>query len=798
MRHRVLPVWRGRSDEATADARGVDGKHRDALPPWAGHRDRPGITARQCRLPFSISAARAVVRRPMTQRADASLTVCLEDGLWLFSSFCALHRTAFDQSLFAQRFPAPISEQALVQAANELGLVLERRTVGLDAALAWRLPLALTLRPATGTGAVGGAASRTEQPEHGWALVLNADESRVVVLERGSASPVTLPIAELALRYGGLALSIVPTAEQAIDPDGVDLRQARFGLRWFIPELFRHKRVWREVLAASLVLQLMGLALPLFTQVIIDKVIVHRTQSTLIALAIAMTVFMLFTSVLSWVRQYLVLHTGQRIDAMLGGQVFDKLFRLPLLYFQHRPTGVISARLQGIETIREFIASATVTVALDLPFLFIFVAIMFWYSVPLTLVVLAILALITGLSVLVTPLFRDRLNEQFRRGAANQAFLTEYIAGIETVKSLQFEPQLNQRYRGLLAEYLKASFVTRQLANTYNSWANGLEQLMTLAILMLGAWIVMTGNPAEGKTMTIGMLVAFQMFAGRISQPLLRIVGLWQQWQQTRISIARLGDIMNAPSEPYSLRPRRASSQGPGAIQVENLAFRYAESLPLLYERFHLTLPAGKLYALMGPSGSGKSTFAKLLQGFYAPTQGRIRVDGIDINHLAANELRSVFGVVPQETVLFSGSILDNLKLANPYASFEQVVAACKMAEIHSDLEALADGYQTEIGERGVGLSGGQRQRLAIARALLKGPKVLIFDEATSSLDAHTAEQIGRTINSLKGRVTILFIAHQMPRSLVVDHTIRLGERLTVVADDGTGVVQGVHEGTAS
>jgi len=734
----------------------------------------------------------------VSRHPPPELSVGLEDGLWIFSSFCALHRTAFDPALFAQRYPAPIAAQSLEQAADELGLHLEHRAIGLDAALAWRLPLAVALRPVANVARDDGGADLATRQLQGWALILNADESRVVVLERGAATPLAMPIAELAARYLGIALSLTLKAEEAIDPDGIDLRQARFGLRWFVPELLRHKRVWREVLAASLVLQLMGLALPLFTQVIIDKVIVHRTQSTLIALAIAMTVFMLFTSILTWVRQYLVLHTGQRIDAMLGGQVFDKLFRLPLLYFQHRPTGVISARLQGIETIREFIASATVTVALDLPFLLIFVAIMFWYSVPLTLVVLAILALITGLSILVTPLFRERLNEQFRRGAANQAFLTEYIAGIETVKSLQFEPQLNQRFRGLLAEYLKASFVTRQLANTYNIWANGLEQLMTLLILMLGAWIVMTGDPAVGKTMTIGMLVAFQMFAGRLSQPLLRLVGLWQQWQQTRISIARLGDIMNAPSEPYSLRPRRANSQGPGAIQVENLAFRYGESLPLLYERFNLSLPAGKLVALMGPSGCGKSTFAKLLQGFYAPTQGRIRVDGIDINHLAANELRSVFGVVPQETVLFSGTILDNLKLANPYASFEQVVAACKMAEIHGDLEALPNGYQTEIGERGVGLSGGQRQRLAIARALLKGPKVLIFDEATSSLDAHTAEQIGRTINSLKGRVTILFIAHQMPKTLVVDHTVRIGEKLTVVPDDAAMTAAPAWEGVPS
>ncbi len=721
-----------------------------------------------------------------------------DDALWLLSSFCTLHRLSFDPALFAQRYPPPITTSALAEAANELELSFEQRQCGLETALSWKLPLAVCMRsgfdsaqpPEGGRVSDANLASghraesrclpdQPELPKSIWALILNADETRVVLIEHGMTAPVALELAELKARYLGTALSLTPKQAEAIDPDGIEHRQARFGLHWFVPELLKHKTVWRDVLTASLVLQLMGLALPLFTQVIIDKVVVHQTKSTLITLGIAMAVFLLFNSGLSWVRQYLILHTGQRIDAILASQVFDKLFRLPLLYFQHRPTGVISARLQGIETIREFIASAAVTVALDLPFLLIFVAIMFWYSVPLTLLVLGILLLVSGMSFIVAPLFRDRLNEQFRRGATNQAFLTEYVAGIETVKSLQFEPQLNQRYRGLLAEYLNAGFATKQLANTYNIWANGLEQLMTTLILLIGAYLVMTTND-----LTIGMLVAFQMFAGRVSQPMLRMVGLWQQWQQTRMSIARLGDIMNVPSEPYSLKPRRAANAGAGRIDVEGLAFRYCEQLPLLYENFNFVLPPGQLIALMGPSGSGKSTFAKLLQGFYTPTQGRIRIDGIDSTHLSANELRTTFGVVPQETVLFSGTILDNLKLANPYASFEQVVAACKMAEIHTAIEVLPNGYQTEIGERGVGLSGGQRQRLAIARALLKGPKVLIFDEATSSVDAATAEQIGRTISSLKGRVSILFIAHTLPKSLLVDHVVRIGEKLTVIAGD--------------
>jgi subfamily B ATP-binding cassette protein HlyB/CyaB len=273
---------------------------------------------------------------------------------------------------------------------------------------------------------------------------------------------------------------------------------------------------------------------------------------------------------------------------------------------------------------------------------------------------------------------------------------------------------------------------------------------------------------------TIGMLVAFQMFASRLSQPVMRIVGLWQQFQQANIAVKRLGDIMDVPTEPYALIPARTQS-GEGRIEIEGLAFRYGEDRPYLYRDLKATIPAGSSVAILGHSGSGKSTLTKLLQGFYQPTEGRILLDGRDICHLSANELRRHFGVVPQESMLFSGTIYDNLILANPYATFEQIVSACKMAEIHDVLEALPHGYQTEIGEHGTGLSGGQKQRMAIARALLKRPKVLVFDEAVAHLDRETAEQFANTVNQLKGKVTVLFITHQMPERLRVDHAIALG-----------------------
>jgi subfamily B ATP-binding cassette protein HlyB/CyaB len=480
--------------------------------------------------------------------------------------------------------------------------------------------------------------------------------------------------------------------------------------------------------------------------------------------------FMLFNSAMTWLRQYFVLHTGNRIDAVLGSQVFRHLLHLPLPYFEHRPTGTLVARLHGVETVREFISGAAVSLLLDLPFLFIFLAVMFWYSWQLTLIALLLLSLICAISFAVTPALRARLDHQFLLGAKNQAFVTEYVAGMETVKSLQMEPVLEHKYGDLLSNYLAAGFATRQLSNSYNVAANALEQIMTLSILVVGALLVM-----RNEGFTIGMLVAFQMFAGRMSQPMLRLAGLWQEFQQADIAVKRLGDLMDAPAEPHALVPARARGDTGGRVELKDVSFRYSDKHPYLYRNLDLTLPAGRLTVLMGPSGCGKSTLAKMLQGFYWPTDGSILLDGYNIRHLAANELRSNFGVVPQETRLFSGTLFENLQLANPHASFEEIVHACKLAEIHDVIEQLPQGYQTPVGENGVGLSGGQRQRIAIARALLKRPRVLIFDEAVSNLDRATAEHFAGTINKLKGKVTMLFITHQLPEALQVDEVIGFG-----------------------
>ena len=462
----------------------------------------------------------------------------------------------------------------------------------------------------------------------------------------------------------------------------------------------------------------------------------------------------------------LLLLVSSLVNCLSG---FRHLLRLPLPYFEHRPTGTLIARLHGVETIREFITGAAVSLCLDFPFLLIFLAVMFAYSWQLSLIALGLLAVICLISFLVVPLFRERLNRQFMLGARNQAFLTEYVAGMATVKSLQMEPDIDQKYSDLLAQYLAAGFSTKQVGNTYNVVANGIEQTMTLSILIVGALLVM-----QNDGFTVGMLVAFQMFASRMSQPMLRLVGLWQEFQQADIAVKRLGDILDMPQEPHTLTPQRENA-GQGRIELKDLAFRYSEQLPWLYKNLTLTLKPGRLTVLMGPSGCGKSTLAKLLLGFYQPNEGQIQLDGKDLRTLAANELRSVFGVVPQETILFSGTLYDNLVMAHPHANFDEVITACKLAEIHEVIEQLPEGYQTEIGERGTGLSGGQRQRIAIARALLKRPKILIFDEAVSNLDIQTAEHFARTINKLKGKVTLLFITHQIPKGLQVDEVIQLG-----------------------
>jgi subfamily B ATP-binding cassette protein HlyB/CyaB len=675
------------------------------------------------------------------------------DFLWALGSVCNLRRTLFDATLIQREFPPPHTVASLADALRSLDLVASITKVGFKALSRMALPRLVFLR--------------CEDPTCEPALLAKLEGDRALVFRARTNEPVVMAADDVAGRFIGITLEVRDAAAVPAADDPAQMAPS-FGFRWFATELARHRSVWRDVLLASLVIQLIALATPLCSQVIIDKVIVHQTTSTLAVIAFALAVFVVFGGALSWVRQYLVTHTGNRVDAVLGAAVFRHLLRLPIRYFERRPTGVLAARLNAVETIRDFLSGAAITLILDLPFLGLFLALMVFYSVWLSLLTLLILALVVGVSLVAAPMLQARLNEQFLLGARNQAFVTEYVAGIETVKSLQMEPQLERRYEEYLADYLRANFSTRQLGNTYNTLANALEQFLGMSILCLGAWLVM-----HGPDFTIGMLVAFQMFAARVSQPMLRLVGLWQQFQQAAIAVRRLGDVMNVPCEPWTLAPARDGANA-GALEFRGVSFRYGADRPDVLHDFNLRIAPGECVVLMGPSGAGKSTLARLLQGFVWPTGGQVLIDGCDTRHLSANELRAHFGVVPQETVLFSGTILDNLLLANPLASFEMAVQAAKLAEIHATIEALPSGYKTDVGERGVGLSGGQKQRIAIARALLKRPRVLIFDEATSGLDHAVAEQFAATIARLKGKVTIIFVTHRAPERLQPDRVIHL------------------------
>ncbi|MBY0271548.1 MAG: peptidase domain-containing ABC transporter [Burkholderiales bacterium] len=707
----------------------------------------------------------------------------------MLGSLCQINRVPFDPALVAQQYPPPHSEATFIEAATTLGFrvghcdTTGRKLPELTFPFLARLrspdaAQSSTTRSAPDASAEPDAEHTTdvaatgaeEVPTASLALVIKADTDRLLYFRAQSNTGETIASNEFAHRFEPVVLLVTHEAKSKTPDDDLWSHDTqKFGFRWFIPELLKHKPIWRDVLVGSLVLQLVGLTTPLFTQVIIDKVVVHQTQSTLIAIAAGLAMFLVFNSILTWLRQYFILHTGNRIDAVLGSQVFRHLVRLHLRYFEQRPTGTLIARLHGVETIRQFISGAAVTLFLDLPFLFVFLAVMFWYSWQLSFIAVTTVVLLAVLSIAITPLLRQRVNDQFLKGARNQAFLTEYVVGMETVKSLQMEPYLEKRYESLLADYLHAGFRARQLSNTTNTVANAIEQTQTLAILCVGALIVM-----QNEGFTIGMLVAFQMFASRMAQPMLRLASLWQEFQQADIAVKRLGDLMDAPAEPYALIPSRAPG-GVGQIKISGLSFRYSEEHPYLYRNLSLTLKPGKLTVITGPSGCGKSTLAKLLQGFYPPEDGRIEIDNRDIRHLSANKLRQYYGVVPQETTLFANTVYENLAMASPHANFEDVINACRMAGIHDVIEKMPQGYQTWLGENGVGLSGGQKQRLAIARALLKRPKILIFDEATSGLDQATAEQFALTINQLKDKVTMLFIAHNLPRGLQVDDVFNFG-----------------------
>jgi len=604
-------------------------------------------------------------------------------------------------------------------------------------------------------------------------VLAKAGEDEVLVQSPQNSRPAMMTRAELLELWDGDL--ILMTRRVGLSDIG-----RRFDITWFLGAIHKYRRLLSEVLFASFFLQMFALVSPLFFQVVIDKVLVHRSLSTLDVLVIGLVAISMFETVLGILRTYLFAHTTNRIDVELGARLFNHLLALPMAYFQARRVGDSVARVRELENIRNFLTSSALTLAIDLLFTVVFLAVMFAYSPLLTWIVLGSFPFYIAISAGMTPLFRRRLDEKFRRGAENQAFLVESVTGIETVKAMAVEPQMQRRWEEQLAGYVSASFRVLSLGNTASQLVQFISKVVTAGILYFGARLVIEGG------LSVGELVAFNILAGRVSAPVLRLAQIWQDFHQARLSVQRLGDILNTTAEPTFTPSRARLPAIRGNISFDHVTFRYRVNGREVLHDVSFDVPAGQVVGIAGPSGSGKSTFAKLVQRLYVPESGRVMIDGVDLAMADPWWLRRQIGVVLQENVLFNRSVRENIALADPAMSMERIIAAATLAGAHEFILELDEGYDTIVGERGSTLSGGQRQRMAIARALIADPRILIFDEATSALDYESERIIQHNMKEIaKGR-TVLIIAHRLS-------TVRAADRI-VTLEHGRLVEDGTHD----
>jgi subfamily B ATP-binding cassette protein HlyB/CyaB len=607
----------------------------------------------------------------------------------------------------------------------------------------------------------------------GFLVLAKLTGEKILVQNPLSPRPALMSRGELEAEWDGRLLLMTRRAALS------DLAR-RFDLSWFMGAMHKYRGLLGEVLIASFFLQIFALISPLFFQVVIDKVLVHRGLSTLDVLIIGLVAIGAFETLLGALRTYIFAHTTNRIDVELGARLFRHLLALPIAYFQARRAGDSVARVRELENIRNFLTSSALTLVVDLVFTVVFLAVMFYYAPLLTWIVLGAFPFYIAISVGVTPLFRRRLDEKFARGAENQAFLVESINGIETLKAMAVEPQMQRRWEEQLAAYVTASFRVISLGNTASQGVQFVSKLITAATLYFGAQLVIDGS------LTVGELVAFNMLAGRVSAPVLRLAQLWQDFHQARLSVARLGDILNTTPEPQMNPARAALPAIRGEIVFEHVTFRYRVDGPEILHNVSLVVPPGQVVGIVGPSGSGKSTLAKLVQRLYVPESGRVLVDGADLAMVDPAWLRRQVGVVLQENVLFNRSVRDNIALADPGMAIERVMAAAELAGAHEFILELPEGYDTLVGERGSSLSGGQRQRIAIARALVMNPRILIFDEATSALDYESERIVQQNMKKMAQGRTVLIIAHRLS-------TVRRADRLITI-ERGRIVEDGTHD----
>jgi subfamily B ATP-binding cassette protein HlyB/CyaB len=604
-------------------------------------------------------------------------------------------------------------------------------------------------------------------------LAAAAEKGRVRLVDPVAKTAREVSLEEAAALSSGEAILVTRRLRGAgIDPN-------TFGFRWFWPSILRYRRPLAHVLVASLFVQLFALATPIFFQLVVDKVLVHKGMSTLVVLIIGMVTLGLFESVLQFLRSYTLSHTTNRIDVELGRRLFHHLFRLPLAYFETRAAGQTVARMRELETIRSFLTGQGLTALLDLVFTLVFIGVMFIYSVKLTLVVLFSIPVYVVIAAMLRPILRDQINEKFNRGARSQQFLVESIVGAPTLKAASVEPMMQAQWEERLASYVSKSFDAGVTGALGQNMIQYVSRVTTALILFFGAQSVIDGS------MSVGELIAFNMIAGQVLQPILRLSQLWQDFQQVQVSVARLGDILNTPPEPM---PQNLLTLPPprGAIEFRNVTMRYRPEAAEALRNVTLSIAAGEVIGIVGPSGSGKSTLTKLIQRLYSPQMGQVMVDGVDVAQLDPGWLRRQIGVVLQENILFNRSIHENIALGDPAAPRALVMQAAKLAGADEFIAQLPEGYDTMIEERGSNLSGGQRQRIAIARALATNPRILILDEATSALDYDSERIIQDNMRAIVRGRTVIIIAHRLaavrPCSRIVG--MKRGEIVEVGAHD--------------
>ena len=691
----------------------------------------------------------------MPPSSNVSSAPAIDTGLACLTMLARFHALAVDPQQVAHEFKEsgkPFGVTEILLAAKKLGLIAKNVKPSKERIATTPMPAIALAKDGT------------------FFIVARMEGEKILIHDLTVERPEIIDQATFAARWSGEMLLFTSRASLAGE-------LAKFDFSWFVPAVVKYRKLLGEVLLVSFVIQLFALVTPLFFQVVMDKVLVHKGFTTLDVIATAFVAVVIFEVVLTTLRSYVFAHTTSRIDVELGAKLFRHLLNLPLAYFQARRVGDSVARVRELENIRSFLTGNAITVVLDLVFSVVFIAVMFMYSKFLTLIVLLSLPCYFIISLLFTPVLRERLNEKFNRSAENQSFLVETISGIDTVKAMAVEPQWTRKWDNQLAAYVSSSFKTATIGMFANGGITLISKFVTVATLYFGAKLVINGD------LTVGQLIAFNMLSGQVTSPVMRLAQLWTDFQQTGISIQRLGDILNTRTElassKTSLPPIR------GQIQLDQVNFRYRPDAAEVIRNLTLGINAGEVVGIVGRSGSGKSTLTKLVQRLYLPERGRVMIDGMDIALADASSLRRQIGVVLQENVLFNRSIRDNIALSDPSAPLQLVMQAAQLAGAHEFISELSEGYDTMVGEHGSSLSGGQRQRIAIARALINNPRILIFDEATSALDYESERIIQNNMKAIcKGR-TVIIIAHRLS-------AVRDANRI-IVMDRGQIVEQGVH-----